>query len=191
MKKTCVFITGTNTVGKSTLARAIIKYFGGVCEEKSTKQITYCKDSRVCLAGSYPHDSKYGGVDGLSNTAILASVVEKGLSNADIIICEGSFLKTFGMNMTNAMFKAEQHLVVSIYADAKTLYNRIIGRTGINERRNWKKIVGNQKSAITSAKKWQQIGVKVLQIDAGSSTVEEKLNIVIKTIEKLCGSPLT
>lgn len=37
--KTCVFITGTNSVGKTTLAKALIERFGGIKE--TAKELTF------------------------------------------------------------------------------------------------------------------------------------------------------
>ena len=102
MKK-CVFITGTNCSGKSSLAWAIITRYGGV------DRITNDKGS--------------------SCTSRLAEVVEEGLKHRDIIICEGSFLDTFGMNLMNALFKAEQQYVISLYADNLTIFNRLGNRS--------------------------------------------------------------
>ncbi len=186
--KTCVFITGTNGVGKSALARAVINRYGGIDRVKNN--VTYCAESNICLAGKYG-ECRYGGVDRITNdkgsscTSMLAEVVEEGLSNADVIFCEGSFMNTFGLNLTNAMFKADRHLIVSLYSDIKTICNRIIGRSnGKNGtgKRNWSKIVQKQKQAMIAARKWQSIGVKVLQLNTGTMTVEEELEQVIKTI---------
>lgn len=105
MKK-CVFITGTNCSGKSSLAWAIITRYGGV------DRITNDKGS--------------------SCTSRLAEVVEEGLKHRDIIICEGSFLDTFGMNLMNALFKAEQQYVISLYADNLTISTDL--GTGATER---------------------------------------------------------
>lgn len=56
--KIVVFITGTNAVGKSTLAWSLIDRFGGIYEERDC--VTYCKDKRYGLAGLYK-DKRYGG----------------------------------------------------------------------------------------------------------------------------------
>jgi hypothetical protein len=190
--KACVFITGTNGVGKSALAWAIIDRYGGV--DRITNDVTYCVEGNICLAGKYGV-TRYGGVDRITNdkgsscTSRLAAVVEEGLAHADVIVCEGSFLNTFGLNLTNAMFKADRHLIVSLYSHATTIYNRIIGRSnGMNGtgKRNWPTILRKQRQAMIAAKKWQSIGVKVLQINSGTVTVEEELNQVIKAIDEIC-----
>lgn len=178
--KTCVFITGTNAVGKSTLAGAIIARFGGV--ERIADNVTYCKEGRVCLAGKYQDGSHYGGVDGLQ-TKQLAGVVEEGLRHADVIFCEGSFMDTFGLNLTNAMFKAERHLLVNLWADGKTIYDRLIGRSG-NAKRDFSKIMSKQKQAMVAARKWQSIGVKVLQFNTAEVTIERQVSAILKAIGK-------
>jgi hypothetical protein len=121
--KTCVFITGTHAVGKSSLAWAIINRYGGV--DRITNDVTYCKTGSVSLAGKYGV-TRYGGVDRITNdkgsscTSRLAEVVEEALRNADTVICEGSFMNTFGMNLTNAMFKAQRYLIVSLFCPPPT-----------------------------------------------------------------------
>ena len=117
--KTCVFITGTNSVGKTTLAKALIERFGGIKE--TAKELTFCNDSRVCFAGRYRDENRFGGVDALNCTRVLPDVVAKGLERCEVIFCEGSYLDTFGMNLTDAMFKAQRHLIVFLYADSKTI----------------------------------------------------------------------
>ena len=192
--KTCVFITGTNGVGKSALAWAIIERYGGV--DRITNEVTYCREGSVCLAGKYGV-TRYGGVDRITNekgsscTSKLADVAEEGLRNADVIFCEGSFMNSFGLNLSNALFKAQRHLVVSLYADVQTLYERIIrrsnGKNGTGKR-NWVSIVKKQKQAMIAAQKWQSIGVKVLQINTSTTTIDEELKQILGAIEGLCGT---
>lgn len=184
--KTCVFITGTNAVGKSVLARAIIDRFGGV--DRITNDVTYCKHGNICLAGGYGN-TRFGGVDRITNdkgspcTSRLAEVVEEGLRHADTIVCEGSFMDTIGLNLTNAMFKAEQHLIVNMYADAKTIYERLTARSsGKNGKRNYQRIFSKQRRSMVAAKKWQSIGVKVVQLNTAQVTIQEELDTVLKAI---------
>lgn len=185
--KTCVFITGTNAVGKTSLVFAIIDHFGGVDKEKNG--VTYCKADVICLAGKYNEGRKYGGVDTFNCTSRLAEVVEEGLRHADVIICEGSFMDTFGMNLLNAMFKAKRHLVVNLYAEPKIILERLRGRSnGRNGKRDFEKIIKKQRRTMVAAKKWHHIGVKVLQLDTAKYSIDEELGIVLKTIEGLCAS---
>lgn len=191
MDKTCVFITGTHAVGKSELARAIIDRFGGIARYENG--VTYCAAGSVCLAGKY-EGARFGGVDRLQNdkgsscTSVLASTVEEGLRNADIIVCEGSFMNTFGMNLTNAMFKAQRYLLVSLFCPPQILYERLKERSsGKNGKRNIELIFKKQRQAMIAARKWQSIGVKVLQIDTSKVTVFEELRMVIDEIQRLCG----
>lgn len=159
--KTCIFITGTNAVGKSALAWALIERFGGV--DRITNE------------------------NGASCTSRLAAVVEEGLRNADTIICEGSFMNTFGLNLTNAMFKADRHLLVSLWTDSKTIYDRLTSRSNGkygNGKRNFPKIITKQRQAMVAARKWQSIGVKVLQFNTAQTTIEEELTAILKAIGK-------
>ena len=187
MKK-CVFITGTNGVGKSALAWGIINRYGGV--DRITNDVSYCKEGAICFAGRYG-ETRYGGVDRITNekgascTSRLAEVVEEGLKHRDVIICEGSFMDTFGMNLINAMFKAESYLVVNLYADAKELYSRLTARSdGRNGKRDFPKILNKQKRAMSAALKWHSIGVKVLQINTAEVPIENEIDIVLAEINR-------
>lgn len=187
MKK-CVFITGTNGVGKSALAWEIITRYGGV--DRITNDVSYCKEGVICFAGKYGV-TRYGGVDRIANdkgsscTSRLAEVVEEGLKHCEVIICEGSFMNTFGMNLTNAMFKGESYLLVNLWADAQTLYDRLTARSnGKNGKRDFPKIINKQKQAMIAAKKWQSIGVKVLQINTAEVPLKDEVEMVLKEIER-------
>lgn len=187
MKK-CVFITGTNAVGKSSLAWEIITRYGGV--DRIRNDVSYCKKGSVCFAGRYG-ETRYGGVDRITNdkgsscTSRLAEVVEEGLKHCEVIICEGSFMNTFGLNLTNAMFKADRWLVVNLFADVKTLYRRLVARSnGKNGKRNMEKIVNKQRQSMIAAKKWQSIGVRVLQINTAEVALEDEVKMILDEIER-------
>ena len=190
MRKTCVFITRTNGVGKSSIARAFIERYGGV--DRITNDVSYLRDGNISLAGRY--NVRYGGVDritnekGSSSTALLAGVVEEALRNSDVVLCEGSFMNTMGLNMTNAMFKAERHLLVSLYAQPLVLYKRITERSnGKNNKgtRVWGKILKKQRQAMLSARRWQEIGVRVIQFDTGECSIDYVCDRIIETIEEI------
>lgn len=189
MRKTCVFITGTNGVGKTAIARAFIARYGGV--DRITNQVTYLREGNVSLAGSY--NARYGGVDritndrGSSSTAMLAGVVEEALRNTDVVICEGSFMNTMGLNLTNAMFKAERHLVVSLYAMPDVIYKRVSERSnGKNgKERKWSLLFKKQRQSMLTARRWQEIGVRVIQFNTGECSVEHILKKIIETIEEI------
>ena len=190
--KTVVFITGTNAVGKSTLAWSIIGRFGGIYEERDC--VTYCKDKRYGLAGRYK-DKRYGGVDRITNdkgsscTSRLADVVRVGLQTADVIFCEGSFMDTFGLNLTNALFLGDKALVVSLYAPPAEILKRLgVRSNGKNGRRNGenlRRVLLKQERCMKAALKYQSIGVKVLQYDTSVTSVETMLNEILSTIETL------
>lgn len=176
--KIVVFITGTNAVGKSTLAWSLIDRFGGIYEERDC--VTYCKDKRYGLAGRYK-DKRYGGVDRITNdkgsscTSRLAEVVSEGLKTADVMFCEGSFMNTFGLNLTNALFLGDAALVVSLYAPPAVIYQRLKNRSnGMNGtgKRNWPSIFRRQTQALVAAQKYEQIGCKVLQFDTSVFSTE-------------------
>ena len=73
---TCVFITGTNAVGKSSVARAIMDRCGGISAERD--MVTYLADGVTCLAGHYL-GCKYGGVDRITNAKGSSQVVLRSL----------------------------------------------------------------------------------------------------------------
>lgn len=190
MKK-CVFITGTNGVGKSSIVWEIITRFGGV--DRITNDVTYCKEGNVCFAGKYGV-TRFGGVDriinekGSSCTSRLAEVVEEALKHKDIVICEGSFLDTFGMNLMNALFKAEQQYVISLYADNLTIYQRLTrrsnGKNGKRSVQSVKKVFDKQLRCMRAARKWQEIGVKVLQINTADMSIVDIASGVLGYINK-------
>lgn len=177
MKKTCIFIIGTNGVGKTTLAKGLINKFGGIRD--ISNNITFCNDGLSCLAGGYNMQSKYGGVDKLNSTKGLKDIVETGLSKCNTIICEGSFLDSFGMNLTNAMFVAEKHIVVFLYAPTKVIDKRLMLRSGNNI--NNKKIEKQQR-CLRSAKKWASIGVPVLSFDTSIESTDTIINKILNFI---------
>lgn len=187
---TCVFITGTNAVGKSSVARAIMERCGGISAERD--MVTYLADGTTCLAGRYL-GCKYGGVDRITNakgsscTSELANVVERGLSERKVIFCEGSFMNTFGLNLTNAMFKADKHLIVMLYADARTIWERLNGRSeGKNGKgRDFPKVMQRQRQCNIAAQKWHEIGVKVLQINSAENSPKQIANTIYGALAKL------
>lgn len=181
--KTCVFITGTNAVGKSSLAKELIKRFGGI--KTSDKKLTVCRDERVCFAGHYENNKKYGGVDGFNQTKCLESVVKEGLTSHDVIVCEGMYLHTFGINLTNAAFVADKQLLVFLYCPVKEIHRRLVERSGkgLTNDAVWKK----QLNCATAAKKWASIGVPVLAIDTSKVPIEQIANTVIEKVKGLCG----
>ena len=200
--KIVVFITGTNAVGKSTLAWSLIDRFGGIYEERACT--TYCKDKRYGLAGRYKDkryglagrykDKRYGGVDRITNdkgsscTSRLADVVQEGLQTADVMFCEGSFMNTFGLNLTNALFLGDKALVVSLYAPPAVIYERLNKRSnGMNGtgKRNWPTIFRKQRQALIAAQKYEQIGCKVLQYDTSVYSVEQIREEIINALRGL------
>lgn len=188
--KTVVFITGTNAVGKSTLAWSLIKHFGGVATEQDG--VTFCTDTRYALAGSYDN-KRYGGVDRLTNdkgsscTSRLADAVREGLKTADVVFCEGSFMNTFGLNLTNALFLGDKAVVVSLYAPPAVLYKRLNersnGMNGKGGKRNWPTIFRKQYQALVAAQKYEQIGCKVLQFDTSVYSTEQIQDALLNAIQ--------
>lgn len=178
--KTCVFITGTNGVGKTTLAKGLIKHFGGI--KQASKTITRCEDERVCFAGKYSAESKFGGVDSFGSTRWLADVVKEGLATSDVIVCEGSYLDTIGMNLTNAAFVADKQLVVFLFCEGSTLKERLQNRS---HGQVCKEIIARHNRCVRASQKWAEIGVPVLAIDTSSAGTENVTKQVIDKLEKM------
>lgn len=184
--KTCIFINGTNCVGKSTLAKELIARFGGIGSVSRT--LTSCKNGLVCFAGRYDLTKRYGGVDGFNSTKVLADVVLEGLQAHEVIVCEGSYFHTIGLNLTNAMFEAEQHLVVYLYAPVDTLNARLLERGG---KPLTPVMASKQKQCLVAARKWAAMGVPVLTYDTSKIAPPNIATEVISKIEQLCGENLT
>lgn len=187
--KLCVFVTGANCAGKSALARAIINRYGGI--DREAGQVTYLRKGRICLAGRYK-GLKFGGVDKLKNekgnvcTSVLADVVGEAFNHADIIVCEGSYMDTFGQNLTNAMFKAGRHLVVNLVCSPRALLERLKERSnGKNGKYNILSVLRRQHRTILAAKKWHSIGVRVLQINTAKYGIDEVLEQVLSEMRSL------
>ena len=181
--KTCVFIIGTNCSGKSTLARGLMAKFGGIIT--TDNKLTRCVDKRCAFAGKYDKKTAYGGVDTLNATAPLAAIVREGLQVSDVIVCEGSYLDTFGMNLTNAIFEARAQLVVFLYLGSAELQRRLKERSGGVVKDT---IIKKQVRCLRCAEKWKSVGVPVMLIDTGKNNpdqvTEQVYNKIIKLIQQ-------
>lgn len=176
---TCVFITGTNCAGKTTLAKELIKRFGGY--GSVSRELTICKDSRYVFVGPYADEKKYGGVDALNQTKIIEPILRKAFSEgAEYGFCEGQYMQTFGLNLTNAMFAAERHLVVCLVAPLEVIQRRLKERSGTDIN---KSIAAKQQTLLRSAKKWAQIGVPTIIINTAENSTEQIADKIIKMIE--------
>lgn len=175
----CVIIMGTNASGKTSTARELIKRFGGI--KSSSRSVTICNDESVCFAGKYEDGGKYGGVDALK-TSELESVVIDGLKSSNIIFCEGSYLNSIGINLTNAAFAADRQLIVLLVSPIQCLNQRLSERSGGKLK---KTIIRRQHCAINAAMKWQQIGVPVVVIDTSKHSVEEVADIILNELLKI------
>ncbi len=108
-------ITGTNCTGKTTLAKELIRRFGGI--SRTQKDRTICADTRVVFLGKYAGGEKYGGCDGLHETKKLAPICKDAIRNgAEFVFCEGSYLKSFGINLQKLVFSASHQLIVTLFA---------------------------------------------------------------------------
>lgn len=187
MKKTCVFICGTNCTGKTTVAKALQQRFGGI--RTHTKDTTYCNDHRACFAGRYSEDRKHGGVDILNRTDTLAGIVKNGLQTADVIFCEGSYLDTFGQNLLNAIFSAENQLYVFLYCPTAVLVQREWSRLNDKHRGGDRtevvaRMANKQQRVLRAAKKYASIGVPVISFNSAETSTEEIVETILKRLER-------
>ena len=178
--KTCVFIIGTNCSGKSTLARGLMAKFGGIVSSGNT--LTRCGDNRCSFAGKYTKDTMYGGVDRLNSTARLAPIVREALETSEAVVCEGSYLDTFGMNLTNAIFEAKAQLVVFLFASGEELQRRLKQRSGGVVKET---IAKKQERCLRCARKWKSVGVPVMVVDTNALNAEQVTEQVYEKIIEL------
>ena len=178
--KWCIFFVGTNCVGKTTLAKEIIRQHGGMYTEG---KITYTTDGVIGLCGKY--GGKYGGVDLLKQVKILPSLVEQALKRVDIVICEGVKLHSFGLSLQRAIFTAQKQLIVFLYAPAKVIDERLQQRTG--SRAN-AAILKDQRSCLNAIRKWSSIGVKTISFDTSKKSIEQIIGKIWDVIQAQDGA---
>lgn len=186
MKKTCVFICGTNCTGKTTVAKALQAHFGGIA--KTTADTTYCVDSRAAFAGRYKTDGKHGGVDILNRTDTLAGIVKNAFRTADVVFCEGSFLDTFGQNLLNALFAGERAVYIFLYCNSDELVRRNWARLSEKNRGGQRtyvigRMMKKQRLVLSSAKKYASVGVPVISIDSAKVGTADIVKTILKQLE--------
>lgn len=172
MRKTCILIAGANCSGKTSVAKCLIDRFGGI--GRVTDTATFSADGRAVFAGRYT-GVKHGGVDWLNGTGALQGIVREGLMTADVAICEGSYLDTFGMNLLNAIFEAERQAYVALWCGRAELHRRNMARLNADSLRKrtlaeeaaiMQGIYRRQDRVFKAAKKYASIGVPVLNYNA-------------------------
>ena len=189
--KTMVMISGGNGSGKSTLARALMNKAGGIAS--TSREITVCNDKRYAFAGKY-NSSKYGGVDAINNTKELADIAEIAFKECEVFIAEGCNLGTFGMNMQNAFFKAQNQLLIFLYADTETIKRRLLNRvnTKADDDKAQKRLttaMNRAKNARRAAVKWKSIGVQVVCVNTAAMDAEKCADCLFELINekaKIC-----
>ena len=98
------------------------------------------------------------------------------MQTADVVFCEGSYLDTFGPNLLNAIFAAENQLYVFLYCNRERLTERnrelIIGR-----------MMNKQRRVLSSAKKYASIGVPVLAFDSYKTPTEGIVQQILNRLQ--------
>ena len=74
-----------------------------------------------------------------------------------------------------------------LYADARTLWDRLNGRSGgkNGKGRDFPKVMQRQKQCAIAAQKWHEIGVKVLQINTAENNSEQIVDTIYGALAKL------
>lgn len=175
MSKTCIYLIGTNCSGKTSVAEALIDKLGGI--KNYTDGVTYTYGG-VAFAGKY--SVKYGGVDNLNSTSVLRRVVSSAFRNVDTIICEGVRLKTFGSNLTNAMFLADRRYVFYLHVGYKELCRRLKVRSGREKPTTF--TLHQYSECFSSLKKWQSYGCNTAVFDTDKCSIDEIAEYIIKLI---------
>lgn len=152
---------------------------GGVSDFRDN--LTYTA-SGVTFVGKY--DVKFGGVDYLNSTSVLAQLVHKAFQNVDTIVLEGVRLKTYGGNLTTSMYIADRRYIFYLHASLQELEKRLKARTGnVNA-----KLSIHTKTQIlecySSMKKWASNGCYTAVIDTEKMNADEIASLILKVIEK-------
>lgn len=179
MGKISVLIIGTNAVGKSTLARALINEAGGISEVRD--RCSYCNDGKTVVIGDYSQGKKIEGVDAFGETKCVAQIIKE--AQGEIVIFEGLKCGTFGASIQDALFSTERQLIVFLYAKAEVIHQRLKERSGVGI--NSEQVLRQQKANLNAAVKYKEIGVPVLYYDTGAHDTEEILKEVKQKITKL------
>lgn len=173
-------ITGTNASGKTSLAKQLIRHFGGVREVR--KDRTICADRRAVFLGRYAEESEYGGVDSLNETRRLAGIAQDAIANgAEYVFCEGSYLNSFGLNLQRLLFTTRRQLVICLYAPLAEIDRRLRQRSN---QRIKETVVKKQELSLSSARKWHDIGVPTQAFNSMETSTEDITDFIIQWITR-------
>lgn len=178
--KTCVFIMGTNCTGKTSVARELLRLFGGISGEEETGVglITTTGCGRVAFAGRYD-GVKFGGVDYYGRTKDLCVVASVALARYDALVCEGMYVSSFGKNLTSTIYQADARLVVCLYADNETITRRLAKRSGT---KMTEAVMRKQRICANAAKKYGENGCAVRFFDTAATRTEEIAKFIYEWI---------
>ena len=158
---------GTNCVGKSTVLRQLIKEAGGISYVED--RVSYCSDGRTAAIGDYSKGKKIEGVDSFGETKIVSDIIKR--TERDIVLFEGLKCGTFGESIQNALFQADNNLVVFLYATAECINDRLIKRSGKGIQTV--QVLRQQRSNFNAALKYKEIGLPVLSFNSGETSTED------------------
>lgn len=167
MKKV-ICITGTNAVGKTSVAKWIINQLGGISFVK--EGVSYMESSKSAILGDYTKNSKFLGVDGFGCTNVVRNLVKKALEHADTVFFEGEKCGTFGNNILLPLLEAEKSLFVLLYAPQKVINERLKQRTGTGIKTRG--VMLSQKQKADSFLKYREIGIPAISFDTSKVTID-------------------
>lgn len=177
MKKT-VLIIGTNAVGKTSLARELIKKAGGISE--IVNRVTYCNDGKTALIGDYSKHKKIEGVDSFGETRFLSDLIKS--VDREVVVFEGLKCGTFGLSIQQALFQGTEQLLVFLYASPNTINKRLIERSGSGIKSL--AVLKQQKANLNAAIKYKEIGVNVVSFNTDNTSVNEIADEILSKIYK-------
>lgn len=175
-----IYITGTNCTGKTTVAKLLIEYYGGV--KSTSREITVCNAEDVCFIGRYEPDKKICGVDCLGNTKELEQIFHDASKRYRLIYAEGAYLHTFGNNLTRAIFQCDQQYVFYLYSTNRDIIARQRIRTP-GKKVNYVAMLAKQKAAMRSAVKWKDAGATVWAFNSSLMSPTEIVNQIIARVK--------
>lgn len=179
-----VLIQGTNCVGKSTLMRNLIRFFGGV-KRTEGKLLTFCEynGKKIAIVGTYGESNCGCGYDACYKHKKLPELGKMAKDRgADYVFGEGMTLNTFGLTTTLFLLEnSEAGFIFHLCADKKKIVERLYKRSG---RKNLKYdvIFSKDRSALVAYNKFMDIGVEGSLIRTDILEEQQVMEHVLKKV---------
>ncbi|GHT33959.1 hypothetical protein FACS189434_09300 [Bacteroidia bacterium] len=156
-----IYISGCSCTGKTTLARLIIERSGGITDFRDGFTAT---KSNIVLAGRY-QGIKYGGYDDMGK-------FKKPPFDHKTFIYEGTRIGRVNSEIGDFIIE-NNGVLVFMYAPLKTIAERLKARSNTKVTPN---IIKDFKAAYSAAKKFKEIGLRVITLNASELTTEQCYN---------------